>query len=460
MPTYHNRQRENPLAFAFFYTSYTYIYRHMIGFISALFNLVRFASLHLYIRSLFPLLSFSLCGVLALLYLLIRKKIYSIFLFLLKDVVSPVNSTMAAYRNAGIINSPNTNNTNTNNNNNNNNSPHQHHMSATLNRDGYDYPSTKYNQSQNYKSVTMPKNHYPTTNATTSSAGREYVPRDDGASYLATSSSYDNDSNLNEPTKRMQNPNAKFSIQKMIRQGFSSWRTRKKPSSASSSSSTPPPSTIAASNTTYTDSSTPPPSQPPPLSTGRYVTNNNSDDLTQIPPPTAVRSVSVDSISNNTTPKRIIVTEPVNFSPARASSVDSVTVDFDRPPTAAARAAYIPSPWTGSSTSNTTTNTTTATASPIPTEFMSQPAPVPTTRVLPVQFTGNSKIPVPRATPPPPPSSSSFISPPQRPPSVQNKPIETNNSTTPITNISTNSTRVPPPGKTFLFFGPKIHAFI
>lgn len=358
---------------------------------------------------------------------------------------------MAAYRNAGMINSPNTNN-------NNNSNPHQQHMSATLNRDGYDYPSTKYNQSQNYKSVTMPKSHYQTTNATPSSAGREYVPRDDGGSYLASSSVYENESNstLNEPSKRMQNPNGKFSIQKMIRQGFSSWRTRKKPSSASSSSSTPPPSTMGATNTTRTDSSTPPPSsssssQPPPLSTGRYVTNNSTDDLTQIPPPTAVRSVSVDSISNNITPKRIIVTEPVNFTPARASSVDSVTVDFDRPPTAATRTAYTSSPWTGSSTSTTTTTNTPAAASPIPTESMSQPAPVPTTRVLPVQFTGNSKIPVPRATPPPPPpSSSSFISPTQRPPSAQNKPIETINSTTPVTNTSTNSTRIPPPGTTLL----------
>jgi len=56
---------------------------------------------------------------------------------------------MAAYRNVGLVNSPNTNNNNNNN-----------QITSTLNRDGYDYSSTKYNQQQNYKLSTMPNSHY------------------------------------------------------------------------------------------------------------------------------------------------------------------------------------------------------------------------------------------------------------------------------------------------------------
>jgi phosphatase and actin regulator 3 len=342
------------------------------------------------------------------------------------DVVSPVASSMAAYRNIGLVNSPNTN--NNNNNNNSNNHHHHHQISATLNRDGYDYSSTKYNQEQNYKSSTMPKSHYP--NPTTSTT-RDFLPTENDTNYLTASSSYDTESNsnMNEPSKRINNPNGKFSIQKMIRHGFSSWRTRKKPSSGS----TPPPSSSANTIYTNTSSSSPPPPPQPPLSSGRYMTNN--DDLSQIPPPTAVRSISVDSISNNTPPQRIIITEPVTFPSARANSVDSVTVDFDRPPTTAR--AYIQSPWTSSSTSTATTMTTTTT--PITTESISRPTPVPITRILPVQFTGNSKIPVAQSPPPP------FVSPPLRPPSAQTKTIETNNSTTPVTSTTTNPSRIPPP---------------
>ncbi len=39
--------------------------------------------------------------------------------------------SMAAYRNAGLLNSPKTNNNNNNN--------HHHHLSSTLNRDPHDY---------------------------------------------------------------------------------------------------------------------------------------------------------------------------------------------------------------------------------------------------------------------------------------------------------------------------------
>ena len=340
---------------------------------------------------------------------------------------------MAAYRNVGLVNSPNTNN-------NNNSTANNHHLSSTLNRDGYDYPSNKYNQPQNYKSVTMPKNHYQNTTVTS---------KDDETNYLQASGTYDPEQNSNEPTKRANNPNGKFSIQKMIRQGFTSWRARKKPSSASSSSSTPPP--ITSANTAYANSPTP----PPPSSTGRYVTTED-DHLAQIPPPTAARSLSVDAISSNSSPKRIIVTEPVNFTSARPNTADNVTVDFDRPPTAARTQAS--SPWTSSSTSTTTTNTMTTPS--VTSESMSQPTPVPITRILPVHFTGTSKIPVPRTTPPLP--STSLTSPPPRPPSTQTKPTETNHSTTPVTTnttvtttatITTNPPRIPPPGKnSFLLF--------
>jgi hypothetical protein len=68
----------------------------------------------------------------------------------------------------------------------------------------------------------------------------------------------------------------------------------------------------------------------------------NNDDLSQMPLPTTVRSISVDSITNKTSPQRIIVTEPSTLPSARTNRVDSVTVDFDRPPTATE--AYIQSP--------------------------------------------------------------------------------------------------------------------
>jgi hypothetical protein len=334
-------------------------------------------------------------------------------------VASPVASSMASYRNVGPLNSSNTNNNNNNNN--------QHHLSSVLTRDPQDYSSTKYNQQTNYKALAMPKSHYQNTTTT-----KEFLPTENGTSYstASSSSSFDTESNsnANEPTKRLNNPNAKFSIQKMIRQGFSSWRTRKKPSSATTSSSSPP---ITSTHSNYTNTSSPPPSQPP-LSAGRYMTNN--DDLSQIPPPTAVRSISIDSITNKTPPQRIIVTEPVTLSSARANSVD-----FDRPSTTTG--AYIRSPWTSSSTSTAIT-TTTMTTSPITTETISRPTPVPITRILPIQFAENNRISSPRSPPP------SIISSPP-PPSVLStttKTIETNNSTTPLSNIISNPYKIPPPG--------------
>ena len=345
-------------------------------------------------------------------------------------MVSPVASSMASYRNVGPLNSANTN-TNTNNNNNN-----RHYVSSSINRDPQDYSSTKYNQQQNYKPSTMPKSHYQNTPTTT----KEFLSTENGTNYLTASSSFDTESNVNEPTKRLTNPNGKFSIQKMIRQGISSWRTKKKPSAESTP---PPPPSIISTNSIYSNT----PSPPPPQSPGRYITNH--EDLSQIPPPTAVRSISVDSITNRTPPQRIIVTEPVTLSSARANSVDGVTVDFDRPPTATR--GYIQSPRATSSTS--TAMTTTTTNSPVTTEAIPRPIPVPITRILPIYFGENSKTHTPRSPPPPPPS---IISPP--PPlsvsSTMMKTIETNNRTTPSTNITPNITsnppKIPPPGIIFL----------
>jgi hypothetical protein len=59
----------------------------------------------------------------------------------------------------------------------------------------------------------------------------------------------------------------------------------------------------------------------------------NNDDRSQMPPPTAVRSISVDSITNKISPQIIIVTEPNTLPSARANSIDSVAVDFDQLPT-------------------------------------------------------------------------------------------------------------------------------
>ncbi|CAF0802283.1 unnamed protein product [Rotaria sp. Silwood1] len=346
------------------------------------------------------------------------------------DVISSVSSPMATYRNVGHLNSPNTNN-------NNNNNPN---LSSNINRDSIDYASTKYNQQQTYKSLTMPKSHY--QNITTT---KDYLPTDNDTNYLTASSSLDTEmnSNISESTKRMNNPNGKFSIHKIIRQGISSLRTRKKPPSMSTP---PPPQLIPSTNTVYANTSTFPPSQPS-SSIEHYVTNN--DDVSQVPPPTAVRSISVDSISNNTPPQKIIVTEPVTVSTARANSVDSVTIDFDRPPTA--NRTYIQPSWTNSSTSTATTITTITT--PINTESITRLTPIPATRVLPVQFTENNKISTPRSPPllPPPPPLSSVASSP--PPSnistitttATTKTVETNTATNSLTKVPSNPLKIPPP---------------
>ncbi|CAF2511700.1 unnamed protein product [Rotaria sp. Silwood2] len=342
------------------------------------------------------------------------------------DVISPVSSPMATYRNVGHLNSPNTNNNNNN-------------LSSNVNRDSTDYSSTKYNQQQNYKSLTMPKSNY--QNITTT---KDYIPADNDTNYLTASSSLDTEtnSNISESTKRMNNPNGKFSIHKIIRQGISSLRTRKKPPSMS----TPPPQLIPSTNTVYVNAPTPPPSQPS-SSVGHYVTSN--DDVSQVPPPTTVRSISVDSISNNTPPQKIIVTEPVTISTARANSIDSVTMDFDRPATTTR--TYVQPSWTNSSTSTATTITTITT--PTNTESVTRLTPVPASRVLPIQFTENSKISTPKSPPPLPPSSSVVSSPPSSSISsittttttATTKTMEINNTTNSLTKVPSNPPKIPPP---------------
>jgi hypothetical protein len=293
---------------------------------------------------------------------------------------------MATYQNVGQINSSNINNNNNN-------------LSTTLNRDSYDYSSTKHNQSSNSKSSTMPKHFYQNTTKTNK---RDLVSSENGTDYLTPS---DNDltTNSNETSKRMNNTNGKFSIQKMIRQGFSSWRTKRKPTP---SLSTPPPSSIS------TNLSTPPPLIP--SSAGCNMTTDN--DLSQVHPSTTVRSLSIDSVSNQTPPQRIIVTEQIAPSSAKSNNVDSVTVDFDRPATNVR--GYIQSPWANSSTSTTTTSNNNNTN---PTETITRSAPLPTNRTLPVQFSENTKT------------------------------SETINSTTPLTIPSSNLPKIPPPGMYNLF---------
>jgi hypothetical protein len=255
---------------------------------------------------------------------------------------------MATYQNVGLVNSPNTNNNNSNNLN----------TTTTLNRD-----SSQYSQATNSKSSTMPKYFYQHTTKPN---------KRDLASPHSTSLDDDVSTNSNETSKRINNTNGKFSIQKMLRQGFSSWRTRRK---LPPSLSTPPSSSLS------TNISTPPPIS---SSTTHRITSDN--DMSQTHPSTTIRSVSVDLIS----PQRIIVTEQIAPTLSRSTSVDAPTVDFDRPPpppttTTTNIRGYIQSPWAQAPTS---------------TETM----PLPPTRTLPVQL------------PEPPPTTESPINPSKIPP--------------------------------------------
>jgi hypothetical protein len=262
---------------------------------------------------------------------------------------------MATYQDVGLVNSPNINNNNNNNLN----------TTTNLNRDSYDYSSNQHHhQPTNSKASTMPKYFY--QHSTTSKPNkRDLVSPQNGSNY-STSTDNDASTNSNETSKRINNTNGKFSIQKMFRQGFSSWRTRRK---LPPSLSTPPSSSLS------TNISTPIPNS---SSTTHRMTPDN--DLSQAHPSTTIRSVSIDSMS----PQRIIVTEQIAPTTPRSTSVDSVTVDFDRPPTNIR--GYIQSPWD------------------TPTETISQPTvPLPPTRTLPVQL-------------PEPPPTTEPINPPKIPP--------------------------------------------
>jgi hypothetical protein len=153
----------------------------------------------------------------------------------------------------------------------------------------------------------------------------------------------------------------------------------------------------------------------------------NNDDLSQIPSPTAVHLISADSITNRSAPQRIIVIEPIVLSSTKVNSVNSVTDDFNRLPTASR--GYIESPWTNSSTFKTKCSiigTTTVT-----TESISRPTPAPISRILSVQFIENNKISTPRS--PLPLSSIVLLPPPPNVLSTATKTIETNNHTNSLT---------------------------
>ncbi|CAF5092021.1 unnamed protein product, partial [Rotaria socialis] len=80
----------------------------------------------------------------------------------------------------------------------------------------------------------------------------------------------------------------------------------------------------------------------------------------------------------NTSPQRIIVTESVNVATTRANSIDSVTLDFDRPVTA--NRTYVQPSW---ATNVSSSSTTTTNATPVITESVNRLTPIPATRVLP-----------------------------------------------------------------------------
>ncbi|UJR25808.1 hypothetical protein I4U23_007158 [Adineta vaga] len=341
-----------------------------------------------------------------------------------EDVESPVASPMASYRNVGVLNSPNVNN--------NNNSTRL--LSSALNCEPYDYSLKRYGQANNYKTLTMPKSHYQNVSSTSASA-KERFSKDNGTHHLSPSSSFDaeNSSNLNDSTKRMNNPNGKFSIQKIIRHGFSSWRTRKKPSSSSSPppqpphpAPPPPPPSSSSSHAIYANTSilaASPPSLPKERST------SNNDEFSQIPPPTAARSISVDSITNRTPSQKPVNGEVVIHSTARANSTDGVTNDFDRPPTVAR--VFVPPSWPKTSTATATTNTTTVTSATTEPKFRATPVPV--ARVLPVQLAETNRIVISRS----PPSSSSLSS--------TTTTTATTSSTTMTTTAAAAAATLPPP---------------
>jgi len=234
---------------------------------------------------------------------------------------------MATYEDVGQLNSSNLNH------NNNNNS--QNNRDTT-----YDYPIKT-------KSSTMPKHFYQNLIKTNK--------RDLNASQTSSQiSEHDLSTNSTDSSKRIHTSNGKFSIQKMLRQGFSSWRTRKKPP--------PPPPTLSTNIST------------PTIAAQNLTTDNLPSDIH--PSTTTLRSVSVDALANQISTQPIIVTEQILPAQVRANSVDSVTVDFDRPHTTSNNKGYIQSPWANSPSVTTS---------------------VPITKIIPIQTSESS---LPRIPPP------------------------------------------------------------
>ena len=268
--------------------------------------------------------------------------ILDFFFFLLKDVLS----SMATYENVGLIHSPNLNN-------NNNNTPPP--LASTLGRDTHDYSS----KNSSSKTFPMPKYFH---QHTTKPSKRDVISSQNGCNH-STLSENDVSTNSNDSSKRLANTNGKFSIQKMIRQGFSSWRTKKKPPTPSLS--TPPLSTISS------DMSSPPSI---PSSLAHQLTTDN--DFCQVHPLTtaAARSTSIDGIVNQISPQRIIVTEQITSAPVRANSVDNILAESDR--TSVNHRGYIQSPWANSSVPTNRTQPGQLPESSSPTK--TEPIPLPT----------------------------------------------------------------------------------
>lgn len=209
----------------------------------------------------------------------------------------------------------------------------------------------------------MPKHHYQPNTTNKSNP----VPKENGTTHSSPSAS-----DANESTKRAHHSNGKFFLQRIIRQGLSSWRTKRK--SPTVSTSPPPPPSAALS----TDPSTPP---SPPLSTGRFVTNT-ADRLDTLPS-TASRFTSTDSTSERNSSSRPLDTRQGILSPARSNASDSVTVDFDQPPLPTLNTrGYIHSPWGNNSTPSSTADGK---------ELTSRSTPTPVNQVLSVQFTENTQ---------------------------------------------------------------------
>ena len=205
----------------------------------------------------------------------------------------------------------------------------------------------------------MPKHHYQPNTTNKSNP----LPKENGTTHSSPSAS-----DATESTKRAHHSNGKFFLQRILRQGLSSWRTKRK--SPTVSTPPPPPSALAA------DPSSPP---SPPLSTGRFVTNN-ADRLETLPS-TASRFTSTDSTSERNSSSRPLDSKQGLLSPARSNASDSVTVDFDQPPTLNTR-GYIQSPWGNNSTPSSAADGK---------ELTSRSTPPPVNRVLSVQFTENTQ---------------------------------------------------------------------